>query len=472
MNYFLDKDADFRSVDFLDGRAYGRVDDIEVLDEQNGILIISYNAIIKDNLHGCGIQRKRDYRLGDPLSSFKINPYEKAVIFRVEIETTATKEGFKSIEALELSYENSWFNIHILEHGPGTGDAKIYTNLFAPPIDAKVEMTKINTSHQKKLNAEFSLATADTISPSQLQQELARRVPSADYLAVYDVGQGNANGLITSSNETCPVIYFDMGSGIGAHASTAPPDLAFCTCNSPLVILSHWDQDHWAGALHIKSQALALTWVVPRQQLDAAHKSFAHEVISAGGRLLVLDMPQDIVGLSTLANNQIMKFTLGIGTSRNNSGIVLAIENNDSYFPSSWLLTGDCAYTHFPNAFKYSPPVALVAPHHGGVTNRKNIAPSPATHNGYRRLIYSYGPDNKFRTVRHPTTSSVDVHRLAGWDMGYWNSAPGDSSSTGNVRATSKHSPSPFERGGVLVGWESLPALPASCALGAPILKH
>ncbi|MFV3334961.1 hypothetical protein ACNFIA_28885 [Pseudomonas sp. NY15437] len=472
MNYFLDKDVDPRDIDFQDGSAYGKVDDIEVLDEQNGLLIISYNAILKEDLHNCGIQRKKSYRLADPLSSFSVSPYEKAVIFRVEIETTVKKEGFKSIEELEVSYENNWFNIYILEYGVGAGDAKLYTNLFNPPTDAKLKITKVKPSHRRKLNDEFSLAAADKISTLELEQELASRVLSADYLAIYDVGQGNSNALISSTNETCPVVYFDMGCGIGAHASTVPAGLDFCTCNNPLVILSHWDQDHWAGALRIKSKAFSLTWVVPRQQLDAVHKSFAHEIISAGGRLLVLDMPKDSAGSSRLPNSQLLKFTLGIGSSRNNSGIVLAIENNDPQFPSSWLLTGDCAYSHIPKSLQYPPPVAVVAPHHGGVTKLHNIAPSPAIHNDYNRLIYSYGPDNKFRTTQHPTSSSVRIHDLAGWDMGIWNTAPGSSSKTGNVRATSKHSPSPFERGGVLVGWESLPALPMVCPLGAPISKH
>ena len=442
-----------------------------MLDEKDGLLIISYNAILKKDLHDCGIQRDKNNRLSEPLSSFSANPYENAVIFRVEIQTTAKKEGFKSIEELELSYENNWFNIYILEYGQGAGDAKIYTNLFNQPTDAILKITKISALHQVKLNNEFSLDTADTISIFELEQELANQVPSADYLAIYDVGQGNCNALISSTTETCPVVYFDMGRGIGAHASTAPIGLDFCICKKPMIILSHWDQDHWAGALHIKSKALPLTWVVPRQQLDAVHKSFAHEIISAGGTLLVLDMPKKTVGSSKLINGQLIKFTVGIGSSRNDSGIVLVVENNDQKFPSGWLLTGDCSYSHIPKTLKYHPPVVVVAPHHGGVTKPHNVAPAPAKHNDYNRLIYSYGPDNKFRTTQHPTSSSVRIHDLAGWDMGVWNTAPGSSSKTGNVRATSKHSPPPFERGGVLVGWEPLPTLPMACPLGAPVSK-
>lgn len=472
MNYFLDSEADQKTTDFKDGKAYGRVDDVEMLDEQSGSILVSYNAILKYDLHECGIQRRNNYRLNAKLNSFQDNPYEKAVIFRVEIETTLKKEGFKDLDALERSYADSWFNIEILKHGRGAGDAKLYTNIFRTPIDAHLSFTKIYPHHQKKLNDEFSLATADTISHLELEQEISRRTPSAEYLAVYDVGQGNANALISSDYEECPVIYFDMGCGVGSHASTTPANLTFCTCNNPLVILSHWDKDHWAGALLSKSKTLPLTWVVPRQQLDAAHKSFAHEIIAAGGRLLVLDMPQKNMGASTLSNGQRLKFALGEGTTRNDSGIVLAIENPDVQFPSSWLLTGDCSYRFFPKSFQYSAPIAVVAPHHGGITKSNNIAPSPAPFNGYNRLIYSYGPDNKFRTTQHPTPSSINIHKLAGWDMGSWNSAPGHSTSTGNIRATSKHSPSPFERGGVMVGWEPITVLPKVCVLGAPISKH
>ena len=471
MNYFLDPDADQRTIDFGNGNAYGKVDDIELLDEQDGRVLISYNAILKDDLHNCGIQRSGNYRLGHRLSSFESNPYEKSVIFRVEIETSVKKEGFNDIEALELSYTDRWFNILIQRHGKGSGDSKIYTNIFQPHVDAHISFTKIEPRHQKKLNDEFSLANADKISPQELEAELTRRIPSAEFLAIYDVGQGNANALISSIHEECPYIYFDMGCGIGSHKSTTPKNLVFCTCKKPLVILSHWDTDHWAGALLNKLKSLSLTWIVPLQQLDAAHKSFAHEIIAAGGQLLVLEMPSGASGESKLSNGQRLRFTQGQGSTRNDSGIIMAVENYDQKFPASWLLTGDCSYSFFPKSFQYSAPVAVVAPHHGGVTKRGNIAPSPALHNGYNRLIYSFGPDNKFRTTQHPTPSSVSIHELAGWTVGAWNSSPGSSTQAGDIRSTCKHSPSPFERGGIMVGWEAIPVLPSVCTLGAPITK-
>lgn len=95
MNYFLDSEADQKTTDFKDGKAYGRVDDVEVLDEQSGSILVSYNAILKYDLHECGIQRRNNYRLNARLNSFQNNPYEKAVIFRVEIETTLKKKASK-----------------------------------------------------------------------------------------------------------------------------------------------------------------------------------------------------------------------------------------------------------------------------------------------------------------------------------------------------------------------------------------
>lgn len=458
MNRFLEQRDDAPPFDFSNSTAYGKLDDIEAIPESPGYAMLSFNLIDKNWLHDNGLQRKLRYRANDPLNTFDTNPYEQALIYRIEIKTRVLPQLYPALEDYLLAHQEKWFNFYVNPPTSNRSNSLLYTNLFTRPIPSQVYYNEVSSKHEQKLNKEFSLDTADPITIAELEALIAARTPGPQYLAAFDVGQGNSNGLISQGNSACPDIYFDMGAGVTGNRHTKPSPLEFCFSNDPLIIMSHWDKDHWAGACPKEngtSKALEMTWIVVNQKIDAVHKTFAMDIIAKKGKIRVLNMPANKVGVANLQNKTSIHFMVGSGTTRNASGIVLSVENNDPDYPVSWLLTGDCDYKYFLSTLAPSPPMAVIAPHHGADPKPNSVGPAPA-HSDYRRLVYSFGGNNRFKSVTHPTTDSVKQHQMSGWNVGTWSTTPGGCVQSADIRSTADHAITGSKRGGILIGWEAV----------------
>lgn len=472
MNRFLEQLDDAPPFDFDNYVAYGKIDDIEAIPGEKRYAMLWYNLVAIKSLYHCGLQRRYNNQINRRLATFDENPYEKAVIYRIEIKLYIS-DRYPTLDDYLLEHQDTWFKFTVRDPDNKIGNSRLYTNLFAQSIPSQVRFNAVDAERQKKLTDEFSLDTADTISVSELEQLIADSTPGPQYLAAYDVGQGNANGLISDTRSACPDIYFDMGAGVSAHKRTKPAPLDFCFSKQPLIIMSHWDHDHWAGACpkeNKHSAALAMTWIVTRQNLDAAHKTFAMEVGKNKGKILVLKMQAGTVGEAVLKNKMSIRFTVGNGSTRNDSGIVLSIENNDPNVPSCWLLTGDCDYRYFLDTLQPPPVLVAIAPH-GAKPKLGSTAPKPVQ-SQYRRLVYSYGHQNGFK---HPTLGSVNQHQIAGWDIGSWSATPGNLVKTADICSTSDYAISGSARGGVLIGWKA-PSAPLpiclECGSSTTLVNH
>lgn len=473
MNRFLEQLDDTPPFDFSNYLAYGKIDDIEAIPGEPSFAMAWFNLIAINSLYKCGLQRKHHVQVHRELASFDENPYEEAVIFRIEIKLHVSRE-YSSLDEFLLSHQDKWYIFKVRDPGKQNGNSRLYTNLFTTSIPSQVRFDPVDPDHQKMLNREFSLDTAEKINMVELQHLIAQSTPGPQFLAAYDVGQGNSNALIGDSGGACPDIYFDVGAAVGPNKSSKPGLIDFCFSKQPLIIMSHWDHDHWAGACpkeNKDSDALKMNWIVTNQILDPIHKTFAMEVINKKGRIRVLDMPVGDIGQAVLNNKMSIRFTLGNGRTRNDSGIVLSIENNDPDFPACWLLTGDCDYKYFLDKLKPPPAVAVIAPHHGANLKATGTVPIPVQ-SGYRRLVYSFGRGNKYR---HPTPKSVERHKNAGWDVGTWSTAPGGCVKTADICATADNAVTGSYRGGVLIGWEALTSpLPncLGCSCNTTLVNH
>lgn len=108
-------------------------------------------------------------------------------------------------------------------------------------------------------------------------------------VAFLDVGQGNCNALY--DNEGRAIVYYDFGSPTAScHGSTPNNGLhtaAPCLCNGPLIVLSHWDQDHCSlGRFY--PEAYRCRWIAPQQHMGTGVcKEVVAGVIHAGGEMLI-----------------------------------------------------------------------------------------------------------------------------------------------------------------------------------------
>ncbi|MDH4567930.1 hypothetical protein E8E95_14700 [Pseudomonas sp. BN414] len=415
----------------------------------------------------------------------KPNPFQDMPTYRLEIEKESHGEIFKFFEytvenadewSAKARRANSWLEFYITElPDKDSHEAKIYSGLFTLPKKVHVRGKLPTGSEGERLSGIFSLDNLREISSIDIRDLIESTYVAAEYLAIYDVGQGNANALLGDIG--APTLYYDLGAGVYRNQHTTPTELAFCFTFSPNIILSHWDADHWAGAFACKVNdeypALTQTWIAPRQVVGPVHIAFAHEVLSNNGKFLICGADPLVVS-AILADKKSIKITHGVGRNRNNTGIVLAVE---SVLPSprSWILTGDCNYTCFLDRLNPYPPVAIVAPHHGATLSPAADAPAPHPDSKYCRLVYSFGSNNSHgrRGTRHPTEQGIGVHKEAGWHHGSWDyTIPGESLPRGNVLATSIHSSLNVRLGGALVGWNAEPdphTTPCGTSCRAPL---
>lgn len=395
--------------------------------------------------------KQPDQRAGDPFAGLPI--------YRFELTVDRDDEIFHEIEKYQV--DPRW---KLFESG-GAYPVDVFGNLFTAPVTAPYRISNAPGELERGLDILFGMQTWPDASAEEISQALGGAA-IADYLAVYDVGQGSANALLDDGR--LPRLYFDLGCGVYRNAHTSPKPLAYCWTKQPPVVLSHWDADHWAGALK-DPNALPRSWVAPRQSIGPVHAAFASSIAQAGGRILLWGGSSfATVTVGSLARP--IELSRCTGTGRNGSGLALTVE--DKHTGQSWLATGDAGYHELlkPPAANLS---AVVVPHHGADMGPRSVPPSPPSSLVYRRLLYSFGDGNRHgRTaVQHPTANAVGRHRAAGWLHGTWAGAspPGCSIATQDVRETAVHGIG--HRGGAIVGWSSPPnlsATPCGARLGAP----
>lgn len=337
-----------------------------------------------------------------------------------------------SIEGALLDLEGIWVRIALA--GGGT-PAALFDNLFGPAIDVSVaSISPAAFEAGQFLNSLDPLDPVTGVQDATVQQIENALLPSSAFeeIAVYDVGQGSAIGLISNQEVVC---YFDFGGGAAPNTFTFPAALAsFCQCNSPPIILSHWDHDHWSSEGR-DTRVHTQTWIVPRQvskntKRAPHHSALIKAIQAAGGSILVWP--------STLGTKRLgqLEISLCSGTSKNTSGLSVEVHPPSGVSALPVLMPADAGYDDLRAVPKNGQHDAIVCPHHGGRSNSPNI-PKPPT-GPYQRLIYSYGPSN---TYHHPLFNTYDPHHQADW----FDNRPGVASPTlppHIVRNTENRTPS------------------------------
>lgn len=506
MNRHFQKYAEMKSE--FPPSAYALVDHVEA--SPDGDVLIALDAVGADWFEsssfwqqGGTADRRHQSFLKQKLTPFRTgpNPFEDAPLYRVEValspnagsaykyplgyQHAADYESGGDPNGWYQGFEKAWFLLSFSATPvPGAMPAKVYSNLFAPPTTVYVQGTMPSTKAGKLLGSTFSFAHL----PRADENVLASRLQNgrADLLAAYDVGQGNCNGLLAGAAPSpYPTLYYDLGAGVYRNSSTTPANLIFCFSHVETIVLSHWDADHWAGAYAMRVltpgtvpgrgmyPALSKTWFAPKQRVGPLHVAFAYDIVANGGDVFLYTPNSWGSPLSVrISTHKELQVSLGSGGDRNNTGIVLMVENSSTSPSRRWLLTGDCDYRYIDATQTDKPLVGLIAPHHGATLGRNSAAPLPDS-NGYARLVYSFGSDNKHGTkTQHPTKDGVSLHRVSGWKHGAWKlNEPGDCLAGADVLHTEQHTKAGTggpagQLGGTVIGWVSAPPVPFSPPCG------
>lgn len=255
------------------------------------------------------------------------------------------------------------------------------------------------------------------------------------FIVVLDVGQGNCNVVFNDHGR--PIIYFDMGGGMGGSQFTYPhPAPTFCIdINYTLFVLSHWDEDHYRSLLALSNagsvnnaQMLApaqirvnTAWQIAIQKSPTADA--LEDQLSVTDNVTINQWPDEdwhfapAMHVSTHSHFSVIKVS---GSNTNNHALALRLEN-PAVANQYILLTGDAtfeqqAYLGNTDVFRHGVDqqvVGLVAGHHGAPVGHAPYIPRPDNAAGYL-IAYSFGWGNAYG---HPNVADgVTAYEGRGWD--------------------------------------------------------
>lgn len=380
--------------------------------------------------------------------------YEEAELYVLQAPVQPDDvRRFRALESVtqpvwEDSEDAEWF---VIEAFPSEGQRlmegelriTVHANLYDAGTPAAVKSVQtVDAKTTQRLRKTVSTAHFPTATEAAIDHALAG-LASIEWAVVYDVGQGNAIGLCDGNGFV--QTYFDLGGGVLGNARTFPTALTnFCFTNSPPIILSHWDFDHWSSANRDK-HAHSMTWIAPRQAVGPTHVALMTSIVASGTLLFVP------ATLKPTWRGQLY-LELCTGSGRNYSGLALTLAEKLKGKGERMLFPGDARYDYVPSFPPSRDYLSVVVPHHGA-DMRKLLAPS-CSGLAASRLVYSFGPGNTFSHPRHVTRQDHDHN---GWHDPLITSG----AAAYEVRETAYRIPGPL--GHVLLGWKThatAPALP------------
>jgi hypothetical protein len=237
-------------------------------------------------------------------------------------------------------------------------------------------------------------------------------------IRVFDVGQGDCIGLLDQSRRVfCYVDYGGLGehpdrgvTGANPSASRMPHQR---NGSSVLIILTHWDKDHYYSAKKYNRLTVACPWVVPRQMASPQAVRFAASLPNA--RCWPESIKQQtrefrVDATTSVEVRKCQVFIAGAKTEdRNHTGIAVALLRYDKGKVSRYmLLPGDCPFDRIPN-LPDAPLQALVAYHHGAHTHWGGSSAFITYRATHHQMVYSFGANNPYG---HPDPKNY----LTEWD--------------------------------------------------------
>ncbi len=293
--------------------------------------------------------------------------------------------------------EGSWVSL-TTEKSPGSPRAWLIPSegdVFGDPIPTNaVEVATgdaLDPDAVARLRAACTSPNTTRTEASDLRAFIALVPNETSRIEAIDVGQAACVAFL--DRDLC-VGYFDVGAPIFFNRGSFPRHLAHTPSSEGVIILSHWDFDHYALA-YDHPILRTLKWYAPDQSVGPRTAKFQK---SLGSNLNFISGSLDLGSFN-------LKRCNGPASDRNNSGYAMRV----AYDGQAVLLTGDAGYHAIPTDLQ-SNLTAVMIPHHGG----KGATPPPGPCAKHSVAVASYGLPNKYR---HPCEDQLDLHDKGGWEI-------------------------------------------------------
>ncbi|MFT7573221.1 MAG: beta-lactamase superfamily II metal-dependent hydrolase [Paracoccaceae bacterium] len=249
---------------------------------------------------------------------------------------------------------------------------------------------------KKRAAREFDLKQLARKAGSNASQSIYQKLGQCISGIVHDVGQASANSFSTDKGKT---IYFDVGRPLWFQGFTMNKNKKLPTpdeSNGDLIILSHWDWDHYAYG-RFDPDFHKVNWIAPSQIVGPSAYKFAKKLHDQNKLYLFhgsLKNPIQCPAFKLYRDGSKPK-------DRNGSGLVAEIRLKDNRLI---LLTGDCDYVTCAQLSPNATYDRVIIPHHGGASGGNPPKIKKHTRNPF---IVSYGLNNKYR---HPKFAELKTH--------------------------------------------------------------
>lgn len=478
------------------------------IDYSDGINPNNFDVLFEVIPQECGNARYPKYDVTVKVTP-PVDPASLFFLHEVDIQSLKTALGASTID------EGQWFLVSLIpgESGNLVGD------FFDPDIDIDKSVTvlppdkpippKGNKGYYLRYSMFFCPDPTDSFSVERRKRQKQRYMPySTSYrvgkqrrmipkkssnihgggltlpvlpatpitsVGVMNVGQGSCNLIRDNTGE--PVAYYDIGIPLPFYMQSAPNQLKVAnplyqgpimnnTTGNLVVVLSHWDWDHWR--LGRTAGLNTLDWLVPQQPIGPAAIAFWATVPAAQKNV----WPVAFAGAIAVGSISVRKCT---GFTINDSGLAVIVPialPSAGPLISYMVMTGDASFVNVPlPAIVQASVSSITAVHHGSSAGNAliNIPQSlgqslglPLAHNN---LAYSYGfYINAAGLPRHPygfpTAAAVAAYQAQGWVL----NPPGPIMHTQNTAETSPNS-NVASYGNYLVG-SNIPYPPAPMYAG------
>lgn len=247
-----------------------------------------------------------------------------------------------------------------------------------------------------------------------------KHVSGLSGVRVEDVGQGDAISIL--DNQGRPVLRIDYGgvqstpfTGMARKPKRRAINVALPVHETELLMLTHWDEDHWASAVELSLALRQTPWLVPRQWTSpsAVERSLRVRDITCIPRAMECSPTCFVAQNGDQLWWEKLKYfdRSAMHEDCNRSGVAFSIVH--AHTGRVIFLPGDAPY-HLPKHYQLHAQAdltmrGLVAFHHGAGTHWANL-----TRRFLRRwrdpsfkqtLVYSVGGPNR---DNHPVTSNYD----------------------------------------------------------------
>lgn len=251
-------------------------------------------------------------------------------------------------------------------------------------------------------------------------------------IRLHNVGQASCASLLDKQANT--MVYYDFGYGCGTHtreqANHINSNILGSLKESDVIILSHWDFDHYKLAISKNLETLKkrkrapfphqLIWIAPETKKQGPTLTRLKQSLQR-----LISWPNSGLENITVQNIKLVK-AAGSARSPNNSGICLLLHADKK----PWLLhPADASYFYIPRNPDFSGEItALVATHHAsrrsilsptgsrtGSTSSTDI-PNPSTNASTPTVYYSYGQRSPY--PNHNKAAVSPYYTAKGWEQG------------------------------------------------------